>query len=262
MFFVPESPRWLVKYGRDDQARRVLARVGGERYAEAEVADVRATLASEEIARVRFADLLEPKMFRILSLGVVLAVFQQWCGINVIFNYAQEVFAAAGYDVSDIMLNIVITGVVNLAFTFVAIYTVDRFGRRVLMMIGAAGLAGIYAVLGTGYFLESKGVHMLVLVVSAIACYAMSLAPVTWVVISEIFPNRIRGAAVSVAVFSLWIGCTALTFTFPFLKRGLGAHGTFWLYGAICLAGFLYIKTMLPETKGKSLEDIERELVD
>jgi len=262
MFFVPESPRWLVKYGRDDEARRVLARVGGERYAEAEVADVRATLASEEIARVRFADLLEPKMFRILSLGVVLAVFQQWCGINVIFNYAQEVFAAAGYDVSHIMLNIVITGVVNLAFTFVAIYTVDRFGRRVLMMIGAAGLAGIYAVLGTGYFLESKGVHMLVLVVSAIACYAMSLAPVTWVVISEIFPNRIRGAAVSVAVFSLWIGCTALTFTFPFLKRSLGAHGTFWLYGAICLARFLYIKTVLPETKGKSLEDIERELVD
>ena len=130
------------------------------------------------------------------------------------------------------------------------------------MLIGAGGLAVIYAVLGTGYYMQSTGVHMLLLVVSAIACYAMSLAPVTWVVISEIFPNRIRGAAMSVAVFSLWVGCTALTFSFPILKRGLGAHGAFWLYGAICVVGFVVIFLRLPETKGQSLEDIERELVD
>ncbi len=135
-------------------------------------------------------------------------------------------------------------------------------GRRILMLIGAGGLADIYAVLGTGYFMQSTGIHMLILVVSAIACYAMSLAPITWVVISEIFPNRIRGAAMSIAVFSLWLGCTALTFTFPFLNRSLGAHGAFWLYGAICVLGFLVIFTKLPETKGKSLEDIERKLVD
>ena len=127
------------------------------------------------------------------------------------------------------------------------------------MLIGFGGLAAIYAVLGTGFFVESHGVHMVVLVVSAIACYAMSLAPVTWVLISEIFPNRIRGAAMSVAVFSLWIGCTALTFSFPFLNRGLGAHGTFWLYGIICLIGFVVVRAVLPETKGKSLEQIERE---
>jgi SP family arabinose:H+ symporter-like MFS transporter len=195
-------------------------------------------------------------------LGVFLAVLQQWCGINVIFNYAQEVFAAAGYGVSGIMFNIVITGIVNLLFTFVAIYTVDRFGRRILMLIGAGGLAGIYAILGAGYFLQSTGIHMLILVVSAIACYSMSLAPITWVVISEIFPNRIRGAAMSVAVSSLWVGCTVLTLTFPYLKAGLGAHGAFWLYGVICVIGFVVILTKLPETKGKSLEDIERELVD
>ncbi len=103
---------------------------------------------------------------------------------------------------------------------------------------------------------------MLILVVSAIGCYAMSLAPITWVVISEIFPNRIRGAAMSVAVFSLWLGCLALTLTFPYLKGGLGAHGAFWLYGVICVIGFVVIFLKLPETKGKSLEDIERELVD
>jgi SP family sugar porter-like MFS transporter len=199
---------------------------------------------------------------KIIGLGVFLAVFQQWCGINVIFNYAQEVFQAAGYGVSEIMLNIVVTGIVNLLFTFVAIYTVDRFGRRILMLIGASGLAGIYAVLGLGYFLHSQGIHMLILVVMAIACYSMSLAPVTWVVISEIFPNRIRGAAMSIAVFSLWLGCTALTFTFPFLKELFGAHGVFWIYGAICVVGFFFIMFKLPETKGKSLEEIEKELVD
>jgi len=262
MFFVPESPRWLVKYDRDQQAARILSRVGGKEYAAFEITDIRNTLASEEIGRVNFRDLTEPKLLRIVALAVFLAVLQQWCGINVIFNYAQEVFAAAGYGVSDILFNIVVTGIVNLLFTFVAIYTVDRFGRRILMLIGAGGLAGIYAILGTGYYFKSTGVHMLVLVVSAIACYAMSLAPITWVVISEIFPNRIRGAAMSVAVFSLWIGCTALTLTFPYLKGGLGAHGAFWLYGVICVVGFVVIFMKLPETKGKSLEDIEREVVD
>jgi SP family arabinose:H+ symporter-like MFS transporter len=262
MFFVPESPRWLLKYGRDKQATGILGRLGGAGYAATAIEDIKKTLAGEEIARVNFRDLLEPKLRRIVVLGVFLAVFQQWCGINVIFNYAQEVFAAAGYGVSGIMFNIVITGVVNLLFTFVAIYTVDRFGRRILMLIGAGGLAGIYAILGAGYYLQSTGIHMLVLVISAIACYAMSLAPITWVVISEIFPNRIRGAAMSIAVFSLWVGCTALTLTFPYLKAGLGAHGAFWLYGVICVIGYVVILIKLPETKGKSLEDIERELVD
>jgi SP family sugar porter-like MFS transporter len=262
MFFVPESPRWLVKYGRAAQSEKILSRVGGPEYGRREVDDIRNTLAANEIAHVRYRDLLEPKLLKILGLGVFLAVLQQWCGINVIFNYAQEVFAAAGYSVSAILFNIVITGIVNLVFTFVAIYTVDRLGRRILMLIGAAGLAGIYAVLGLGYFLQSTGIHMLLLVVAAIACYSMSLAPITWVVISEIFPNRIRGAAMSVAVLSLWVACTVLTLTFPYLQRGLGAHGAFWTYGVICVIGFAVIYSALPETKGKSLEQIERELVD
>jgi sugar porter (SP) family MFS transporter len=262
MFFVPESPRWLIKNGASARARSVLARVGGDAYAETQVRDVQTTLAGEGTSHVRFTDLLDTRMRRVLLLGIVLAVFQQWCGINVIFNYAEEIFKAAGYDISDVLKNIAWTGSVNLAFTFVALGVVDKGGRRPLMLLGAAGLAIIYTAMGLCYYNGVKGLPMLLLVLAAIGCYGMSLAPVTWVVISEIFPNRIRGAAMSVAVTSLWIACFILTYTFPILNTSLGSAGTFWLYAAICVAGFLFILRRLPETKGKSLEDIERQLVD
>ena len=262
MFFVPESPRWLAKYGQRERARGVLTQIGGAAYADAALAEIQATLASEEIQQVRFADLLEPRMRKVLGLGVVLAVFQQWCGINVIFNYAEEIFRAAGYDISSVLKNIAWTGSVNLMFTFVALGTVDRAGRRPLMLFGSAGLAVIYAAMGLCYARGAQGLPVLVLVLAAIGCYAMSLAPVTWVVISEIFPNRIRGAAMSVAVSALWVACFILTYTFPILNRTLGSAGTFWLYAVICVAGFLFIFLKLPETKGKTLEQIEKEMVD
>src|SRR5712671_60599 len=262
MMLVPESPRWLAKNGKSERARGILARIGGEPYARAAVADIESTLVSEEVKHVRFSDLLEPRMRKVLVLGVILAVFQQWCGINVIFNYAEEIFRAAGYDISTVLKNIAWTGSVNLAFTFVALGVVDRGGRRPLMLVGSAGLAAIYVAMGFCYFAGVKGLPMLLLVLAAIGCYAMSLAPVAWVVISEIFPNRIRGAAMAVAVSSLWTACFILTYTFPILNAKLGSAGTFWLYAAICVAGFLFIKFKLPETKGKTLEQIERELVD
>ncbi|HEX4262897.1 MAG TPA: sugar porter family MFS transporter [Verrucomicrobiae bacterium] len=262
MLIVPESPRWLAKNGKSDRARSILKKIGGEDYAQAAVSDIESTLASEEIQHVRFTDLLEPRMRKVLVLGIVLAVFQQWCGINVIFNYAEEIFRGAGYDISTVLKNIAWTGSVNLAFTFVALGVVDRGGRRPLMLLGSAGLAIIYVAMGFCYHSGVHGLSVLLLVLAAIGCYAMSLAPVTWVVISEIFPNRIRGAAMAVAVSALWIACFLLTFTFPMLNRKLGSAGTFWLYGAICVAGFVFIKAKLPETKGKSLEEIERELVD
>ncbi|MDD8025950.1 MAG: sugar porter family MFS transporter [Acidobacteriota bacterium] len=260
MFLVPESPRWLAKNGKKERARKILARLGGDAYAGSALADIESTLKGET-EKVDFRALFDRRLRRVLVLGIVLAVFQQWCGINVIFNYAEEIFRAAGYDISSVLSNIAWTGSVNLAFTFVALATVDRRGRRPLMLFGSAGLALIYTAMGIGYAAGLNGAPMLLLVLAAIACYAMSLAPVVWVVISEIFPNRIRGAATAVATTALWAACFVLTFTFPLLNKGLGPAGTFGLYALICAAGYVFIRARLPETKGQSLEAIEKELV-
>ena len=262
MFLVPESPRWLLKKGRNTEAAKTLTRIGGEAYAQAEVSDVENTLHHEKQQTAQLADLLNPRLRKVLVLGVVLAVFQQWCGINVIFNYAEDIFRAAGYDISSVLKNIAWTGSVNLAFTFVALGFVDRCGRRPLMLLGSFGLAAVYGVLGFCYHSQVTGLPMLLLVLAAIACYSMSLAPVTWVIISEIFPNRIRGAAMAVAVMALWLACFILTYTFPILNASLGASGTFWLYGGICLLGGVFVFAKLPETNGRTLEELEHDLTE
>jgi sugar porter (SP) family MFS transporter len=257
---LPESPRWLVKAGKADKALPTLKRIGGEEYASEEIANIQATL-DDVSEKVDYKALFHPKFRNVLIIGIVIAVFQQWCGINTVFNYAEEIFTAAGYGVSDTLFNIVITGSVNLIFTLVAMFTVDRWGRKKLMVLGSIGLGITYLLLGAAFFFELKGIAVLSLVIIAIAIYAMSLAPITWVILSEIFPNRIRGAAMALATFALWVACFILTYTFPLLNASLGAAGTFWVYAGICLAGFVFILTRIPETKGKSLEDIEKELV-
>ena len=259
MFFVPESPRFLARQKKDDKVLKILSRVGGISYARSELSNIKETL-KDNSEKVNYKALLHPRIRPILLVGIVLAVFQQWCGLNVVFNYAEEIFASAGYDVSDILFNIVITGSINLIFTLVAMRTVDKWGRRILMLIGAGGLTVIYILLGSFYFFNFDGFPVLLMVLLAIAVYAMSLAPVTWVVLSEIFPNRIRGAAMAVSTFFLWGASFVLAYTFPLLNSSMGTHGTFWIYSGITLAGFIFIKVRLPETKGKSLEEIERDL--
>jgi sugar porter (SP) family MFS transporter len=261
MFLVPESPRWLAKKGLLERARAILERIGGRAYADDALKEIGASLAAEQHESMRLVELLQPRVRKVLVLGVALAVFQQWCGINVIFNYAEEIFKEAGYDISNVLSNIAWTGSVNLVCTLLALGFVDRRGRRPLMLFGSVSLALIYGALGACYAFGVKGLPMLVLVLAAIGCYAVSLAPVTWVIISEIFPNRIRGAAMSLAVAALWVACFVLTYTFPILNLRLGPAGTFWLYAGICAAGFAYIWLKLPETKGKSLEQLEHELV-
>ncbi len=259
-FLVPESPRWLMKAGKPEKALPTLIKIGGEEYAHEEMANIQATLADVS-EKVDFKTLFKPAYGAILLIGIFLAVFQQWCGINTVFNYAEEIFTAAGYGVSDTLFNIVITGSVSLIFTLVAMFTVDKWGRKKLMIFGSIGLTVNYIFLGAAFYFQLKGIAVLALVVTAVAIYAMSLAPIVWVILSEIFPNRIRGAAMALATFALWIACFILTYTFPLLNKSLGAAGTFWVYAGVCLVGFIFILKKLPETKGKSLEEIENELV-
>lgn len=261
-FFIPESPRWLAMKKRNEQAIRILTRIGGAAYAAAELEAVDKADEKSKSSKQGGLKVLFSKPYRlVLFLGVIIAVFQQWCGTNVIFNYAQEIFSDAGYDLGEMLFNIVLTGITNVIFTFVAIYSVDKLGRKKLMLIGAGGLAIIYAILGTCYWMHVTGFFMIILVVAAIACYAMTLGPVTWVLIAEIFPNRVRAVAVATCTFALWVGSFTLTYTFPLLNYALGSYGTFWIYAAVCLAGFGIFALKLPETKGKSLEQLENELV-
>ena len=259
--FIPESPRWLAKSGFIDQARQVLARIGGQSYGNETLKEIQNALTMELQASTPWHELASPSVLKILVIGVVLAALQQWSGINIIFNYAEEIYRSAGYGVSGTLFNIVITGTINLVFTIGALVLVDRFGRRALMLFGCAGIALFHTVLGVTYRVGTKGLLILLITLCTIACYALSLAPVTWVLISEIFPNRIRGLGVSISVSALWLASFLLTFTFPILNHGLGTAGTFWIYGVICMAGFLFVLARVPETKGKTLEEIEGGLV-
>jgi sugar porter (SP) family MFS transporter len=258
LWFVPESPRWLSKAGRNEKAFGVLRKIGGEQYAVTESRNIEETLKPGE--QVPFKALFTKALAPVVLLGVGLAVFQQWCGINVIFNYAEEIFTSAGYGISGTLLNIVLTGVVSLIFTIISMFLVDRWGRKGLMLLGAGGLGIVYIVIATGYYLNLTGFFMLFWVIVAISVYTLTLAPITWVLLSEIFPNRIRGHAMAVSTFSLWVACLVLTLTFPFLHRGFGSSGTFYLYASICIIGFFWLWKKLPETKKKTLEEIEHEL--
>lgn len=255
--FLPESPRWLLTRRREEQARDVLRRIGGNRYATAEMAAVERALASESANRSSWRELMRPGVRRMLLVGIGLAVLQQWTGINVLFNYAGTVYRSAGYGANQIFLDIVITGTINLVFTIVAMLLVDRVGRRRLMLFGCIGIAISHLLCALAYRAAWPPVAVLALTLSAIACYAMTLAPVTWVLISEIFPNRVRAHGVSIAVCALWAASFLLTYTFPLLRGWLGSDGVFLGYGIICVIGFLFVAGSVPETRGRTLEEIE-----
>lgn len=260
MLSVPNSPRWLCRVGRTEEAKAVMARIGGPQYAADSLVSITETF-DESSKQHEFAELLKPKMRRILIIGVVLAIFQQWCGINVVFNYAHDIFKEAGYNVSGVLFNLVIIGFTNFIFTVVAIATVDKLGRKVLILWGSVGLAISYTIVGICFHMHIEGVVVLLAVLAALACFSATLGPVMWVLISEIFPNRVRGLATSIAVLSLWVANFILSYTFPIIKEAFSIAATFWIYAAVCVLGVIFIKIYIPETKNKTLEEIEASLL-
>lgn len=261
LFIVPESPRWLVARNRENDAKQVLTKVAGTDFANFELSEIKASLVGNE-KRGTLKQLFKKKYSFILFLGIFLAVFQQWSGINVIFFYAPDIFAKANLGVDAALFQTTLIGLMNIVFTILAMRVIDKIGRKLLMLIGAAGMAICYVIIG---FLFSTGRTedwlLLTFIIITPAFFAFGLGPTVWVVLSEIFPNKIRGAAMSVATFSLWVACYLLTLTFPVFVELFNASNTFWLYAVICIIGFLVILKYLPETKGISLEQLEKKLV-
>jgi len=260
VFLVPESPRWLLSKGFADKARAILAKISGAAGVESEIQAIQDSTQRE--VKGKLSDLIKPGVAFVVGLGVTMAVFQQISGANAVFFYAPIIFEKAGMDVKDQLFQQIMIGAINLIFTLLAMQLVDKLGRKKLMLGGALLMAAWLLLLGICFKLNLlEGYFVTIFVLAFIATYATTLAPVTWVLISEIFPTKIRGIAVSVATGMLWVACFALAYGFPVLIAMLDAPYTFFLFSGICFVYFLILLKYAPETKGKTLEQFEMEII-
>jgi SP family xylose:H+ symportor-like MFS transporter len=255
LFFVPESPRFLVLKQKEEQALSLLARINPSR-ADSVLKEIRESLVEKKAPWLSFGGL-------VILVGILLSVFQQFVGINVVLYYAGDIFRSMGAGNDSSLLQTIIVGIVNLSFTVVAILTVDRFGRKPLMIFGALAMGVSMLALGLTFFAGKMGTLSLIFMLTYTAAFAMSWGPVTWVLLSEIFPNSIKGA-MSIAVAAQWIANLMISWTFPMMNESslltrLFSHGfSYWIYGLMGFLAAWFVLRLVPETKGKSLEEIEK----
>ena len=256
IFLLPRSPRWLVVKGQKDKARRILTRLSGEEVAGKELAEIEETVAMESGS---WKLLLEPGIKLAVFIGVALAVLQQFTGIDAIIYYGPRIFEEAGFALSEALGSQVVIGIINVTFTVIAIFTIDTLGRKRLLLTGTLGMLLSLIMIGLLFFIgKAQGMLLLSLVLIFIACFAFSLGPVVWVILSEIYPTRIRGRAMSIATIAVWIGTAIIGQMIPLSLDNLGPDITFWIFAFFCIPTVLIGWKLLPETKGRSLEDIEK----
>jgi MFS transporter, SP family, arabinose:H+ symporter len=257
LFLVPESPRWLTKQGRIDQAMEVLSRVNGREAAARELTEIQETIAQESGS---IAQLFHRRMRLALLIGIILPFCSQVCGINVIIYYGPTLLDSVGLARDSALAWQVLLGTVNAVLTLVAIFTVDKLGRKPLLLFGIAGVGAMLVLCGLLMAMTPVPAKVLVAVFAVyLACFAVSYGPVCWIIVAEIFPTSIRGRAMSISIFSLWTGCALVAQTFPMLLHSLGPSKTYAIYALTTPLAFLFVLFLVPETKGKSLEQIEKQ---
>jgi MFS transporter, SP family, xylose:H+ symportor len=257
LFFVPETPRYLALKNRDADALRILTRINGQTIAAN-------TLAEIKLALVSTSGKLFSYGYLVVVIGILLAVFQQFVGINVVLYYAPEIFKNMGSGTNQSLLQTIVVGIINLTFSVLAILVVDRFGRKKLQIIGALGMAFFMLILGLCFYLNQLGMLAMVAMLGYVACFAFSWGPVVWVLLSELFPNKVRGRVMAFAVGAMWISNLIVSWTFPMMNNStaltnLFHHGfAYWIYAVMGLLAAFFMWKMVPETKGKTLEEIEK----
>jgi len=257
LFFIPETPRYLVIRNQPEKAFEILKRINGAEKAKIILEEIKSTIIHKSGKLFSFGII-------IIVIGILLSVFQQFVGINVVLYYAPEIFKNMGSGTDYALLQTIIVGIINLTFTVIAILTVDKFGRKPLQIIGGLGMAVFMFALGFAFFSDSLGLLALIFMLGYVACFALSWGPVTWVLLSEIFPNRIRGRAMAVAVAAQWISNYIISSTFPILNNSSFLtekfnHGfAYWIYGVMGILSAWFVWKLVPETKGKTLEEMEK----
>jgi sugar porter (SP) family MFS transporter len=257
LFFIPESPRWLYKAGKKEESLKVLTGIGGESLANVEILEIAESLKGNS-SSVSLGELFKPQVRKVMIVGFLLAIFVQISGINTIVDYAPKILLAAGVEINNALLQTSLVGLINFIFTFVAIFFIDKIGRRSLYLIGSVGMVITLILLAISFYLKMEGFFTLICILLFIAFFASCIGPVFWTLVSEIFPNRIRGKAVAFASFTQWIFNFLVVLLFPHFLASLGGGKTFLFLAAMSFLQLLFTYLYVPETKGKSLEEIEQ----